>query len=148
MEIKKILWPTDLSRRAAQALPYVSSLSERYQAEIHLLYVMEELGQFGAWYGDFDRSHIQKMHEMERQMAEERLANICEEELQGCPLYIRHIAMGDPSSEILKLINSEKVDVVVIASQGRKGHFGFGSVAEKVVKHSPVPVLTVPIRVD
>ena len=148
MEIKKILWPTDLSRRAAQALPYVTSLSERYQAEIHLLYVMEELGQFGAWYGDFDRSHIQKMHEMERQMAEERLANICEEELQGCPLYIRHIAMGDPSSEILKLINSEKVDVVVIASQGRKGHFGFGSVAEKVVKPSAVPVLTVPIRVD
>jgi nucleotide-binding universal stress UspA family protein len=115
---------------------------------IHLLYVMEELGQFGAWYGDFDRSHIQKMHEMERQMAEERLASICEKELQGCPLYIRHIAMGDPSSEILKLIGSEKVDVVVIASQGRKGHFGFGSVAEKVVKHSAVPVLTVPIRVD
>jgi nucleotide-binding universal stress UspA family protein len=146
MEIKKILWPTDLSKKAAQALPYVTSLSEKYQAEIHLLYVVEELGQFGAWYGDFDRSHIDKIHETEKKMAEEHLSQICEKHLEGCPLYIRHIATGDPASEVLKLIEKEKVDVVVLASQGRKGHFGFGSVAEKVVKHSPVPVLTVPVQ--
>lgn len=146
MEIKKILWPTDLSKKAAEALPYVTSLSEKYQAEIHLVYVVEEIGHFGAWYGEFDRSHIDQMQEMEKKMAEEQLNQICENHLEGCPLYIRHIAMGDPASEILKLIESEKADVVVMACQGRKGHFGFGSVAEKVVKHSPVAVLTVPVQ--
>lgn len=146
MEIKKILWPTDLSKKAAEALPYVTSLSEKYQAEIHLVYVVEEIGHFGAWYGEFDRSHIDQMQEMEKKMAEEQLNQICVNHLEGCPLYIRHIAMGDPASEILKLIESEKADVVVMACQGRKGHFGFGSVAEKVVKHSPVAVLTVPVQ--
>ena len=108
MEIKKILWPTDLSKKAAEALPYVTSLSEKYQAEIHLVYVVEEIGHFGAWYGEFDRSHIDQMQEMEKKMAEEQLNQICENHLEGCPLYIRHIAMGDPASEILKLIESEK----------------------------------------
>lgn len=73
-----------------------------------------------------------------------RLDEICENYLKGCPLYIRHIAIGDPAQEILKLIDTEKVDMVVMASNGRRGHFDFGSVAEKVVKNCPVPVVTIP----
>ncbi len=60
-------------------------------------------------------------------------------------MYVKHVAIGDPAQEILKLIEKEKVDMVIIASHGRKGHFHFGSVAEKVVKNSPVPVVTIPI---
>ena len=60
MEIKKILWATDLSENAGKALPLVTSLSERYQTEVHVVYVLEELGHFGAWYGEFDRSEIEK----------------------------------------------------------------------------------------
>ena len=40
MELKKILWPTDFSENSAHALPYVGSLTEKYQTEIHLLYVI------------------------------------------------------------------------------------------------------------
>jgi nucleotide-binding universal stress UspA family protein len=65
--------------------------------------------------------------------------------LEGCPLYIKHIVIGDPANEILKFVDTEKVDMVVMASQGQKGHFSFGSVAEKVVKNSKVPVTTIPI---
>jgi nucleotide-binding universal stress UspA family protein len=39
MEIKKILWPTDFSENAAMALPLVTSLTQKYGAEIHILYV-------------------------------------------------------------------------------------------------------------
>jgi nucleotide-binding universal stress UspA family protein len=53
--------------------------------------------------------------------------------------------MGDPAEEILKLAEKEEVDMVVMASHGRKGRFHFGSVAEKVVKNASVPVVTVPI---
>jgi nucleotide-binding universal stress UspA family protein len=142
--LKKILWATDLSKNAAEALPFVSSLAETYQAEVHVLYVMEELGHFGAWYGDFDRSHIEEMQRMEREKAEKSLDQICQTHLEGCPLYIRHIAIGDAASEILKLIGTEKPALVVMATRGRKGKFEFGSVAERVVKHSPAPVLTIP----
>ena len=144
MKLKKILWATDLSKNAAEALPFVSSLAETYQAEVHVLYVMEELGHFGAWYGDFDRSHVEEMQRMEKEKAEKSLDEICQAHLEGCPLYVRHIAIGDAASEILKLIGTEKPGVVVMATRGRKGKFEFGSVVERVVKHSPAPVLTIP----
>jgi nucleotide-binding universal stress UspA family protein len=145
MEVKKILWPTDFSDNSEKALPYVTSLGEKYQTEVHVLYVIPELANHEPWYGEFDQSHIDKIHDWERKTAEKRLSEICEKYLDGCPLYIRHIAMGDPAEEILKLVEKEKVDMVVMASHGRKGHFHFGSVAEKVVKNAPVPTITVPI---
>ena len=51
MEIKKILWPTDLSENAATALPLVTSLSQKYSAEIHILYGLKDYPEFGASYG-------------------------------------------------------------------------------------------------
>jgi nucleotide-binding universal stress UspA family protein len=123
----------------------VTSLGEKYQTEVHVLYVIPELANHEPWYGEFDQSHIDKIHEWERKTAEKRLNEICEKYLAGCPLYVRHIAMGDPAEEILKLVEKEKVDMVVMASHGRKGRFHFGSVAEKVVKNASVPTITVPI---
>jgi nucleotide-binding universal stress UspA family protein len=144
MKVKKILWPTDFSENAAKALPYVNSLSELYGTEVHVLYVLEEIGPFGAWYGDFEPSEVDALLKLQKEKAEGLLREICETHLEGCPLYIRHTATGDPASEILKLIEREKPEMVVMSSRGEKGHFSFGSVAEKVVRHSPVPVLTVP----
>lgn len=148
MEVKKILWPTDFSKNAAKAQPYVTSLTEKYQTEVHVLYVIEELAFAELAYhgpqGEFDRSHMDKIHEWEEKKAKERLDGICNNYLKGCPLYVKHVATGDPAKEILKLIEKEKVDMVVMASRGRKGYF-FGSVAEKVVKNSPIPVVTIPV---
>lgn len=144
MEVKKILWPTDLSGNAEKALPLVTSLSEKLQGEVHLLYVIEELALHEPWYGEFDSSHIDKIHDWERKKAEERLDWVCGEHLQGCPLYIKHMAIGDPADEILKIIPKEGIDMVVMAKRGRKGRFSFGSVTEKVVKNAPVPVSVVP----
>lgn len=146
MTLKKILWTTDFSENAAQALSYVTSLSEKYQTEVHVLYVLEPFAPFGAWYGDFDQSEIEKMQDLERERAEKRLSEICENYLEGCPLYIKHTAIGDPASEILKLIKKEAPDMVVITTRGRRAQFAFGSVADKVVKHSAVPVLAIPVH--
>lgn len=143
MPVKKILWPTDLSGRAAAALPYVSSLTERYEAEIHVLYVIDDLTAH-RWYGEFDAGHIDKILKWEDKTAQKRLQGLCTEHLSGCPRYIRHVAVGEPAREILKLIATEKMDMVVMATRGAEGHFAFGSVTEKVVKNSPVPVVTIP----
>ncbi|SPD71972.1 Universal stress family protein (fragment) [uncultured Desulfobacterium sp.] len=45
----------------------------------------------------------------------------------------------------MKLAEKENVDLIVMASRGGKGHFRFGSVAEKTVKNSSIPVVTIPI---
>ena len=145
MKIEKIIWPTDLSENAAQALPYVTSLAQQYQAEIHILYVLKEYVAFGAAYGDTDpEEDFKRMREWEKETAEKRLDELCEKFLQSCPLYIRHIDVGDPAQKILDLIHKEGADIVVIASRGRESHFDFGSVAERVIRCTDVPVLTVP----
>ncbi len=145
MEIKKVLWPTDFSGSSKQALPYVTMLAERYQTEIHVLYVIDDLAHHEPWYGKFEPSHMDRLVEWEIDSAKERLNQICENHLDGCKFYIKHSAVGDPAKEILKIIKHENINMVVMASKGRKGHFSLGSVAEKVVRNSTVPVVTVPI---
>jgi len=145
MEVNKVLWPTDFSSSSEKALPYVTDLTQKYGAEIHVLYVIEDIAHHESWYGDFEKTHVDKLMQWADKSAKKRLDQVCQKYLDSCPLYVKHVAVGDPAQEILKLINKEKVDLVVMASHGTKGNFRFGSVAEKVLKNSPVPVTTIPI---
>jgi nucleotide-binding universal stress UspA family protein len=148
MEVNKVLWPTDFSSSAEKALPYVTDLTQKYNAEIHVLYVIEDIAHHESWYGDFDKSKVDKLMEWADKSAKKRLDQVCEKYLDSCPLYIKHIAVGDPAQEILKLIEEEGVDLVVMASHGHKGNYRIGSVTDKVVRNSPVPVTTVPVEME
>jgi len=148
MELKKILWPTDFSSNAAKALPYVQSLTQQYDAEIHVLYVIQDIAHHESWYGEFGKNHMKELVEWAHESAKKRLDQICNKYMDGCLLYIKHLAVGDPAQEILKLIKSEKIDLTIMASHGEKGNFPFGSVTEKVLKNSPIPVTAIPIVPD
>ncbi len=145
MEVKRILWPTDFSENASRALPVVTSLSQQYGAEIHILYVMKDYPEFGAHYGDFDPKEKETMQAMEKEMAERRLTEICDKFLNECPLYIRHIAVGDPAQVILDFVSKERIDLVVLASRGNESHFDFAHITDRVIKCTTVPVVTVPV---
>ncbi len=145
MEINRILWPTDFSENAAAALPVVTSLSQKYQAEVHILYVLKDYPAFGASYGYHDPDDYQKMKDWEKQTAESRLDEICEKFLNACPLFFRHISVGDPAKEILKLIEKEEIDMIIMASRGSESHFDFGSVADRVIKCTSTPTLIIPV---
>ena len=70
MDVKKVLWPTDFSKNAAEALPYVTSLTEKFQTEVHVLYVIDDLGHpDDPWYGELDGSHAAKIHDWEKEKA-------------------------------------------------------------------------------
>ena len=144
MNVKKILWPTDFSKISEIALPHVKSMTQKYDAEIHILYVIEDIAHHDGWYGAFEEKRVSELMEHANKTAAKRLGQICEKYLEGCPLYIKHLSIGDPAKEILKLIEKEKMDLVIMASHGEKGNFRFGSVAEKVLKNSPVPVTVIP----
>ena len=145
MEISRILWPTDFSENAAKALPLVTELAKKFGAEIHILYVMKDYPAFGASYGQFDPDDLKKMQEWEKQTAGSRLTEICDKFLNECPLYIRHIAVGEPAKEILKIIADQQINMIVMANRGSEGHFNFGSVAERVLKSTTVPVVMIPV---
>jgi nucleotide-binding universal stress UspA family protein len=148
MKITKILWPTDFSGNAEKAFPYVQSLARQDGCEIHVVYVIQDIAHHGSWYGELGESHINDLMEWAHKSAKKRLNQICDKYMDGCSLYVRHIVVGDPAEEILKLIDKEQINTVVMASSGEKGKFRFGSVTEKVLKNSPVPVTAVPIIPD
>ncbi len=143
IEIKQILFPCDFSENCSKILPYAVSLSQKYDGTIHLLHVVEDLLKWGGFYVPHP-SLNQYQTEMHKN-AEEKMAEICENQLQGCRDFKRIIVTGDPAQEILKAIQANDIDLVIMGTHGFKGleHTIFGSVAENVVKKSSVPVLVI-----
>lgn len=148
MEFKKILWPNDFSVNSSQALPFITSLTEKYEAEIHLLYVVEDVRQFDHIYGNANPQFLDEFQKKIIDSGTKLQEQICETKLDSCPSYRKHIVVGDPAREVLNMIKAENIDLVVMATHGHGSSdetktFHIGSVTEKVVKNSPVPVLTI-----
>ena len=146
-EIKKILFPYDLSENAAKVLPYVLSVSEAYNSTIYLLHVVPGLQKWAKEYISHTApySSLDMFKKEASEAAEKAMDRVCEEQLQSCPNLERRVVSGDPAMEILKTIEAEDIDLVIMGTHGRKGleHVILGSVAETVVKKSSAPVMTV-----
>ena len=143
VKIEKILFPTELREYSLKILPFVISMSEKYNSTIYLLHVIEDFSKWGGFYIPHISLDLYQKEALEA--AEVFMDKVCRQQMQGCPNFERRISSGDPDVEILKTIESEDIDLVVMGTHGYKGleHAIFGSAAEKVVKKSPVPVLVV-----
>ena len=143
VEIKKILFPIDLTENSSKILPYVLSASEKYNSTIYLLHVVHDLLKWGHLY--IPHPSLDKFQKEAMEGAKKAMDMVCEKELQSCPNFQRKVVSGDPAAEILKTIESEGIDLVIMGTHGRKGleHTIFGSVAENIVKKSPVPILVI-----
>jgi nucleotide-binding universal stress UspA family protein len=146
MEVRTILWPTDLSKNSIKAAKNVDSLAETYKAKVVLLYVGVDLkSHFGA-YGEPSAEHLQHFQKWETEQARKKLESVCAKELKACPTIEVRLVQGDAATEIIKAIKKEKADMVVITTHGRGAEHvdqvsaEFGSVAKKVIANSPVPV--------
>jgi nucleotide-binding universal stress UspA family protein len=143
VRIEKILFPSDLSDFSSQILPFVLSMAEKYNAKIYLLHVTEDLTKWAGFYLPHVSLEIYQKEVM--QAADKFLETVCEEKMQGCPNFERRILAGDPAKEILKTIERDNIDLVIMGTHGYKGLEAtfFGSVANKVVKNSMAPVLVI-----
>ena len=146
MEIKKILWPLDFSEYSLGALTYVNSMSEKYGAEVHLLYVVEDVHKFDHFYGDADPHFLEEFQGRIFKKSQEMLDDICKQKLSSCVGYKKHVKVGNPANVILETIKEEGIDLVVMSTHGYgalKPGIYLGGVTGKVIKNSPVPVVAV-----
>ncbi|RZB37541.1 MAG: hypothetical protein SRB2_01085 [Desulfobacteraceae bacterium Eth-SRB2] len=143
IEIKKILFPLDLTENSSKILPYVLSISEKYNSIIYLLHVVQDLNKWGKLYVPHPSMDVFQNEAIEG--AKKAMDTVCENQLQSCPNFQKRVVSGDTVDEILKVIESEEIDLLIMGTHGRKGldHTIFGSVAEKVVRKSPAPVLLI-----
>ena len=147
MEVRTILWPTDLSRNSLKAAKHVNSLAEKYQAKVVVFYVGVDLTNLLPYGGKYpSEEHLHHFQSWEMDQAKKKLETMCGAELKACPMFNVKLVQGDPASEILKAIKQEKADMVVLCTHGRSADDleaaspEFGSVARKVLASSPVPV--------
>lgn len=142
-EIKKILYSTDFSDCSKEAFPYALSLAAKYEAKIDLIHVVHEPVNITG----FVMAHI-SFDVMEKEMAEvadKKLKAFCDENLKGDVEYAIHIKKGIPFKEITKAAEELGSDIIILGTYGTTGvgHLFFGNTAERVVRTSSIPVLTV-----
>ena len=139
---EKILFPTDGSDGSNAALEHAIDLAKRYDATLQGLYVGDQRSYAGLA-GDMDREKIREAQESLGNEALEAVVSAAESD--GIDVEtVRSI--GLPAEEIIETIRAEGADLVVMGTQGRTGvkRALLGSVAESVVRQSPVPVHLVP----
>lgn len=146
MEVRTILWPTDLSKNSIKAAPQVESLAQKYQAKVVLLFVGVDLLSHFRAYGDPGEEQLHHFQDWELKQAKKHLEVVCQQELKACPNIEVKLVQGDAATQILKTIRDVKADMVVLTTHGRGAEAldqkstDFGSVAKKVMANSPVPV--------
>jgi nucleotide-binding universal stress UspA family protein len=133
--MKRILLPTDFSVASAYAAQWAVALAREYQAQLHVLHVLPE--GFTLLKERAARSRMTKE-------AEASLDAFLKDETKGLEVS-REVKTGEPFQEIVTEARGKATDVVVMGTHGRTflKYAVLGSVASKVVRKAPCPVLTV-----
>jgi nucleotide-binding universal stress UspA family protein len=150
LKLRRVLVPVDFSAGSKAALEYAARLAERFGAVVEVLHVWEAPVYFGPGMGE---AYIQAPNEAGVPLSafvRDRAAKEMDEliaEIQGRSSAAMHgrIEMGDISDTIVSIARSDRHDLIVMGTHGRSGFSRvlMGSVAEKVVRRAPCPVLTV-----
>jgi universal stress protein A len=139
-KIGRILVPVDFSECAQTALRYALGLAAQFEAELTLVHVVEQIVYPGDWMypplalSDFATEKRDQVLEKMKSLVKSPDGNV------------RHIVrVGRAWQEVIELAKENKTDLIVLATHGYTGlkHVLLGSVAEKILRHAPCPVLTV-----
>jgi universal stress protein A len=135
---RKVLCPIDFSEHSLTALEVALKVALQNDARLYLLNVAPvQAGAVGFQPVPMDPYPF---HEKERQ---EELAKLGREHLPAAVRYETLVVDGDPAEQVLNTARHLGVDLIVMGTHGRKllSHFVLGSVAERVVRESGIPVL-------
>ncbi len=144
IRVSKILVPVDFSEFCRHALRYGGELARRFEAELTLLHVVEDIYPMVADPGVMLGPAVDFVADM-RQSAEKGLQKLVEEEWSQGLNVVQRVTVGVPFLEIVRYAKEQQIDLIVITTHGRSGlaHVLMGSVAEKIVRKATCPVLTV-----
>ena len=158
--IQKILVPVDFSPYSTEALLYAATLADHLASTVVVLHVIAKeieaqavhqragrgvplLGVTSETLGVPPEMHEAVVVDL-RERAQTALQHFLPSELSGRSVELR-VEIGHPFEQILEVAKGERVDMIVMGTHGRTGlaHIVLGSVAERVVRMAPCPVLTV-----
>lgn len=147
LAVKKILCPTDFSQPSYEALKVAVEVAQHFGAELYVMHVVPPLPPpvpvaDSAFVPSFDLPlYQQELTTSSENALKAVIAERVPSDVVAHPL----LTTGDPAREIILAAEEQKVDLIIIATHGHTGwgRLLFGSVAEKVVRLAPCPVLTI-----
>lgn len=130
---QNVLIATDGSEGTARATRHAVGIADRFDATVHALSVIERIEKSDQLRSDADAE------------AERAVEAVVEEGAKSRVEVVTEIREGMPENEILNYVDEHDIDLVVVGTHGRTGldRMIVGSVAEDVLRESPVPVVTV-----
>jgi nucleotide-binding universal stress UspA family protein len=142
--IKRMLVPTDFSPASDMAFAYAIDMAGRQGGSVHLLHVIDDTS-FATAYPDGFYVELPGLRAQVIGEATDRLDAMAEKCRAAGVTATVEVAVGGPARVIAQTATSRGSDLVVMATHGRSGfaHLVLGSVAERVVRTAPCPVLTV-----
>lgn len=135
---ENILLPTDGSEGAGEAVEHAASIAGKFDSTIHVVYVV-----------DLRATSPHDMAEVLTGKLEDigkKATQTIKEELEGEGLEVKtYVEKGIPHKTIMDLADRQDIDLIIMGTHGRTGldRIMLGSVTEKVVRKSKIPVLTV-----
>jgi len=134
-----ILVPTDGSEGAANAIDEAIDMALAFDAALHTVYVTDTSGLSRT------RGAPGALEELKSHGRDAVQSVIDQAEAAGVETIEATVATGAPHEAILKYVEDHGIDLVIMGTHGRTGlrRYLLGSVTERVVRASPVPVLTV-----
>lgn len=142
-QVNKILFPIDLTEKIDPLLPWVTTLVKKFDATLVVLFVTQDLASFTSFY--MPHPNIKSMQDEAMKAAQQKMAEIRQEVFKDFPKVETLVVQGPPADKILEVAQKEGVDLIIMGTHGRKGleRAIFGSVCDKVVRNSKIPVLTI-----
>jgi len=140
--ISNVLAPTDCSEASIDALNYSIKIAKRYHAKLMVLYVISHVKKAASHtLSEKSPYNFKDQFSGTKNQLEEFWRSIGENGIKADLV----LGYGDPFAEIMSFAKSKKNDIIVMGTRGRTGlaHLLMGSIAEKVVRYSHIPVVTV-----
>jgi len=161
LQVKKILYATDLSKNSVYAFRYAIRMAEKYDAGMIILHVVEPIPAIARHYMKIyvDESKWEEKVRYEQDLAidriKKRLQEFCKQETKDAPQCLALVSdvlvlPGYPVEEILKAADEEDCSMIVLGTHGKgflKQTF-LGSVARSVLDRARKPVFIVPLPHD
>ncbi|HEY5649576.1 MAG TPA: universal stress protein [Nitrospiria bacterium] len=139
-KIKKILVPVDFTEHSDRAVDLAADMAGAFHARITLLHVIEQFT-----YSVTDTILVVDHYRALREVAEPLMEGLQKKLIRRKMKVEAEIVRGNPAQQIIKKARNQGSDLVIMGTRGRTGikHVVLGSVAEKVVRLAPCPVVTV-----
>jgi len=139
MEIKKVLVPVDFSENSKKILEAAGYFSGICQAQLHVVFVVQSFDDYSGFF--VPHMPVAKFEEEMVQAAEQKMDTFLADQKN----IEAKVLVGDVGEEIIRHAEESGMDLIVMGTHGYKGleKVMFGSVAEKVVRSAPCPVMTI-----